>query len=226
MSTCRTAIALAWDKLASLDPESVAKAGKIKYRAGKFEVIFLADTYIVDGKNQEVRRDKIEIGDYHSTLILHYLTGVKDIPLSGKMLSFKDIPSGRFYFPAFRRRSLQALLETFGSHPEYLLDAGKALEAEKTSRGDAGITVKVFPKLPLSLVIWKGDEELPAEATILFDATAPQILPTEDISTAAGMLVGRLVKESPKRVIQDQKVKTSPPELPWPSSLSQSRGPA
>jgi len=106
------------------------------------------------------------------------------------------------------------LLEAFGSHPEYLLDAGKALEAEKISRGNAGITVKVFPKLPLSLVIWKGDEELPAEATILFDATAPQILPTEDISTAAGMLVGRLVKESPKKAIQDQKVKTSPPGLP------------
>lgn len=196
MSTCRTAIALAWDKLASLDPESVAKAGKTKYRAGKFEVLFLADTYIVDRKNQEVLRDKTKTGDYLSILILHYLTGVKNIPLSGKMLSFKDIPSGRFYFPAFRQRSLQPLLEVFGNRPEYLFDAGKALEAESIAQGDAGITVKVFPKLPLSLVIWKGDEELPAEATILFDATAPQILPTEDISAAAGMLVRRLVKVS------------------------------
>ncbi len=196
MSTCRTAIALAWDKLAPLDPESVAGAGKIQYRAGRFEVLFLADTYIVDGKNQEVRRDKTKTGDYISILILHYLTGVKDIPLSGKMLSFKDIPAGRFYFPAFRQRSLQPLLEAFGNHPEDLFDAGEALLAEKIAQGDAGISVKVFPKLPLSLVVWKGDEELPAEATILFDATAPQILPTEDISAAAGMLVGRLVRES------------------------------
>ena len=128
MGACRTALALAWDKLSSLDPELAARAGKIKYRSGKFEVLFLADTYIVNGKNKKVLRGKAETGDYISILILHYLTGVRDIPLSGKMLSFKDIPSGRFYFPAFRQRSLQPLLEAFGNHPEHLFKAGKVLD--------------------------------------------------------------------------------------------------
>ncbi len=196
MNTGRTAINLAWERFSSLNPELVARAGKVKYREDKFEVPFLADTYIIDRENQTVLRDKAEAGDYFSILILHYLIGVKDIPLSGKILSFKNLPSGRFYFSAFRQRSLQPLIETFGKRPGSLLAAGEALGAEKIAQGDAGITVKVFPMLPISLVIWKGDEELPPEATILFDATASQILETEDLSAAAGMLVRKLVKES------------------------------
>lgn len=195
MSNCRTAITLAWKRISSLDPELVTRAGKVKYREGKFEVPFLADMYIVDVENQKVFRDETKVGDYISVLILHYLTGVKDISLSEKMLSFRDLPSGRFYFPAFRQRSIQPLLETFGDHPETLFAAGETLGAERIAQGDAGITVKVFPMLPLSIVIWKGDEELPAEATILFDVTASQILETEDLSTAAGMLVRRLVRK-------------------------------
>ena len=198
MSTYRTAITLAWDKISSLKPELVAKAGKVEYREGKIEVPFLANTYTVNIDNQKVLRNKTEAGDYISVLILHYLIGVKDMPLSGKMISFKDLPSGRFYFPAFSRQSLPPLLKTFGTHPERLFAAGEALDAERISQGDAGITVRIFPKLPLSVVIWKGDEELPAEATILFDATASQILPTEDLSAAAGMLARQLVKESRK----------------------------
>jgi len=196
MNTSRTAINLAWDRFSSLNPELVARAGKVKYREDKFEVPFLADTYIIDRENQKVFKNKTEAGDYFSILILHYLSGVKDIPLSGKMLSFKDLPSGLFYFSAFRQRSLQPLIETFGKRPGSLLAAGEALRAEKIAQGDAGITVKVFPMLPLSIIIWKGDEELPPEATILFDATASQRLETEDLSTAAGMLVRKLVKES------------------------------
>lgn len=195
MGACRKAITLAWERISSLEPELVTRAGKVKYREGKFEVPFLTDIHTVDGENQKVLRDEAEVGDYISVLILHYLTGVKDIPLSGKLLSFRDLPSGRFYFSAFRRQSLQPLLEVFGKHPDSLLATAEALGAEKIAQGDAGITVKVFPLLPLSLVIWKGDEELPAEATVLFDATASQILETEDLSTAAGMLVRRLVKE-------------------------------
>ncbi|NOX97294.1 MAG: DUF3786 domain-containing protein [Nitrospirae bacterium] len=148
MNTGRTAINLAWNRFSSLNPELVARAGKVKYREDKFEVPFLADTYIIDRENQKVLRDKAEAGDYFSILILHYLIGVKDIPLSGKILSFKNLPSGRFYFSAFRQRSLQPLIETFGKRPGSLLAAGEALGAEKFAQGDAGITVKVFPMLP------------------------------------------------------------------------------
>lgn len=195
MSTCRTAVTLSWDRLSSLEPELVARAGKVEYRESKFEVPFLGDTCIVDVENQKILRDRTEVGDYISVLILHYLIGVKDMPLSGKMLSFKGFPSGRFYFPAFRQRSLQPLLETFGDYPESLFVSGEALGAERIAQGDAGITVKVFPKLPLSIIIWKGDKELLSEATVLFDATASQILETEDLSAAAAILARRLVRE-------------------------------
>jgi hypothetical protein len=53
-----------------------------------------------------------------------------------------------------------------------------------------------FPKLPIVIALWIGDEEVPASANILFDANAGNILPTEGLSVAAGVLVGRLVEIS------------------------------
>ena len=35
----------------------------------------------------------------------------------------------------------------------------------------------VLPRIPVQLILWQGDEELPPESTILFDATISDYLP-------------------------------------------------
>jgi len=60
--------------------------------------------------------------------------------------------------------------------------------------GDAGMTFCALPHVPVQLVLWQGDEELPPESTILFDATISQYLPAEDIAVLSGMLVYRLMR--------------------------------
>jgi hypothetical protein len=51
----------------------------------------------------------------------------------------------------------------------------------------------VLPRVPVQLILWQGDEELPPESTILFDATISDYLPAEDIAVLSGMLVYRLI---------------------------------
>ena len=58
--------------------------------------------------------------------------------------------------------------------------------------GDAGFDFTVFPKVPLRLILWQGDDEFPPDASILFDETAGDYLSPEDAAWLAGMVVYRL----------------------------------
>jgi len=58
---------------------------------------------------------------------------------------------------------------------------------------DVGFEFKVFPKVPLQLILWEGDDEFPPEASILFDETIGEILSPEDVAWLSGMLVYRLI---------------------------------
>ena len=59
--------------------------------------------------------------------------------------------------------------------------------------GDFGMDFPVFPHIRVQLVLWSGDEEFPADATILFDESVQRILPAEDIAVMSGGLVYRLI---------------------------------
>ncbi|MBW2011870.1 MAG: DUF3786 domain-containing protein, partial [Deltaproteobacteria bacterium] len=50
-----------------------------------------------------------------------------------------------------------------------------------------------FPKVPLQLILWAGDDEFAPEANILFDDTVSKILSPEDAAWLAGMIVYRLM---------------------------------
>jgi len=51
-----------------------------------------------------------------------------------------------------------------------------------------------FPYLPITCLVWKGDDEFPPEATVLFDETAELFFSAEDMAVAGEMAVLELVK--------------------------------
>ena len=67
------------------------------------------------------------------------------------------------------------------------------LGGEPLHLGDAAARFMAFPRVPITHVLWRGDEEFPPEATILFDETIPRYFPTEDIAALSGASVYRLM---------------------------------
>jgi hypothetical protein len=130
----------------------------------------------------------------NQVLMVHYLSGVKDIPLAAKTVSFKDIPAGAFYYPAFVQRAITPLLQTFGHDPEALERAAKQLGGEPVGGGDRGVKLQVFPKAPVTLLFWYGDEEFPPDLTILFDETIQEFLSAEDIAVMSQEVMVRMIR--------------------------------
>ncbi len=153
---------------------------------GKYLLDYLGERYEIspDGSVQkEASREAVPYND--QVLILQYLCSASGLPPRGHWLSFLELPHGELHHAPFQHDALIPLARAFGHRLEAFSLAARILGGEKLSLGDCAAKFLAFPKLPLAVIIWSGDEEFPPRASILFDAVAPTHL-----STAALWVLG------------------------------------
>lgn len=195
----RAAVALAVAELQNSDPQEVAARSRSEYLSqggligllvpyfGQGRVVAWPEITVTAGEGS------MEIPLPEQILILHYLTHTTGEPLKGENIDFRQVPGGGFYWSAFVSRAKKPLLETFGSDLEFYLRVAVQLGGVPQKLGDAAVTFQAFPLVPITHVLWRGDEEFAAEANILFDETISRQLPTEDIAALSGFSVYRLL---------------------------------
>jgi hypothetical protein len=59
------------------------------------------------------------------------------------------------------------------------------------------VNINAFDRVPTTLVLWRGDEELAPNGNILFDSNISDYLSTEDITVLCETIVWKLVKDIP-----------------------------
>jgi hypothetical protein len=133
-----------------------------------------------------VLRDKL--------LILHYLNTARGTPATGRMVTFRELPAGPVYFPTFTKRAVTPIVGAFGNDPNRIVAAARKIGAVRPGLGDASVTVDAFARVPITYVLWGGDDELPPQGNILYDANIPDYLPTEDITVLTETITWRLVR--------------------------------
>jgi hypothetical protein len=131
-------------------------------------------------------RDKI--------LILHYLAQARGTPPSDRMIAYKELPEGAVYFPTFFKRAIKPITDHFGSEPQRLPDYAAMLGGHRAPYGDVAVTISAFSQIPITFVLWRGDEEFPPEGNILFDSSIADYLTTEDINVLCEAIAWRLVR--------------------------------
>jgi len=159
----------------------------VEYLSQSYKITFPdIQVSLVGGGGEIPIRDKI--------LLLHYLTLAKGVPLTNKLIAFKELLEGANYFPTFYKRAIKPLLDHFGQQPHRLIDVAGKLGGYKVGYGDVAITINAFKLVPVTLVLWQGDEEFPPTGSILFDATVSDYLSTEDINVLCERIAWKLVK--------------------------------
>jgi len=192
--TYEAALQRAWDDLLRRDPLEIAEFSLSRIFDSVIVVRFFTKEYSVDLGRKIIKHDHQPLEPFPSILILHYLCGCSDLHPTGEMITFREIPGGDFYYAAFKSRAIDPLVMKFGSKPEMLFTAAERLGAEKIDMGSASVRIDVFAKLPVIVVVWEGDEEIPSSANILFDRTAASIFPTEDLAVIGSLVSSRLTK--------------------------------
>ena len=192
----RNVLDKAWDDLLHIDMLQLSRtAGADKVDEGSCSIRFFATPYQVDRAKRVVSRIDGErpVHRFIAALILHYLIGAKDTEPTGKMLTFRELPGGEVYYDAFYRRAIQPLAADIGPRPQLLLERAKRVGGERMDFGDASVRIAVFPRIPVVVVAWMGDEEVPSSANMLFDSTASAHLHTEDLAAIGDLVADSLV---------------------------------
>jgi len=170
-----------WDKV----KDNVRSlAGKFGFEKGE-ELRFLGfKLSLEDGKiydeilNEYVEDDrKAEI---YYVLYIHS-QAIEDVGEIGEYASFTELYKayGEYaakHCPAFRN-ICKVFEEEFGRNPEPLRKVTKILKCETVDYGDLSIKIYALPRVPIILVMWVGDEEIPPSSNVLFDKSAVNYMP-------------------------------------------------
>jgi len=131
-------------------------------------------------------------------LVLLHLDRADGEPLAHRWIAFQELPDGTFYFRAFQGYSGDALVREFGNEADSLRPACLALAAEPAELGNVGFRFPVFPRVPVGLAYWLGDDEFAPRARFLFDGSAGHYLPTDALAVVGGWLTGRIIRGKPR----------------------------
>ena len=177
----RQAIMLAWDALGGISDRELASASGGELRGRELVLPSAGQETLVDLGDRTVTAPDI-LGGGWGLATLHHLKGCLTWKMDDEWTSFDMIPSGRPFAEAFRQRALTPLTERYGRSPGDLMRDVSLLGGTHIEMGDAAANVQAFPRLKIAIAVWRGDDEVPGRAILLFDSGGARTLPPEDLA--------------------------------------------
>ena len=184
-------------KFSELDPLSMSERSRSTYNQyqREFCLPFLGEEYVVKYPSGEILKQQGgEVSITERVCIIHYLVNASTMNVQGGHVAFRQLPSGDIYIGPFTNRTIRPLVSIFGKNPDKMVSAGEMLGGRVEKIGDYAVTIDVFPKIPITFVLWEGDEEFPPSGNVLFDTSAPAHLDTEDYAMLPGLAIFKMKK--------------------------------
>jgi len=185
---------IAWSLVAERDPGTVCRNAQIEYdlQAYRFimqsfgqEVLIDVGSYTISSHSVLGQRLLHGLKHFFDLAVLWYVAKAKDIPTTGRLISPASLSGGEIFQKGSHVLPLDKLAEKFGRDKERFYEKGLELGGQQLDHGDCSILLHPFPRVPVTMILWTGDEEFPARADLLFDSTCEQHLPPDVIWSTA-----------------------------------------
>ena len=189
------ALAKARTEWAAADPAACAGRAGCEVTADGVLVPFFREQHLVAHPGGAVTAAGAPAHVAVTILLLHYLLRAPGTPPDGRLVTFRELPGGLFYAASLADRAEAPLARAFAGGEERLealAAAARALGGEPLELADAAWSIPALPRVPLAVLVWLGDEDMPGESRLLFDAGAEDYLPPEDLAGLGGLLSRRL----------------------------------
>ena len=190
----RPALELAWAQLKRSNlPDRVVDAGAKLAADGAILLRFF-------GRDYSIVADKEEIYDETGAephigariLMLHYLNAASGLPAKNRETGFAQIPGATAYLAPFNGRVVYPLTGLFDRCGAGIADAFARVDGAKKDFATQCYEVRAFPRVTLTVIYWRGDEEVSSGGQVVFDEGITEYLPIEDIVITCEELVRRL----------------------------------
>ena len=196
----------AWDLLANLDPYSVQKNAQTVFEPDQtsFLMACFGQTIQISLRERSIRGQSQsgkflihDLGGYSRLSILRYLVHAKDISLTQILVKPSDLQGGEIFVQGTHVLPLKDVAKKFDHRQNDFLERGEKLGGTQMEYGDVSLQLFPFPKVPLVMILWKGDEEFPPNASVLFDASTASFLPTDILWSTAMMTIEMMLNFNP-----------------------------
>lgn len=188
----------AWELLAASDPALVSSRAGVDFNPGDgaYRVPSFGLTFTVNPAerlilNQEPQGEAFlkRYAYFFRLSVLWYLVKAAPVCPSGTLVKPAGLPGGEIFFKGSHVLPLAALAAKYATRPEAFRASGAALGGAPAAYGDAAVVLSPLPKVPTTVLLWIADDEFPARADLLFDATCSAHLPLDILWSVAMMSV-------------------------------------
>ncbi len=176
--------------LAQMDPSDVCRRSLSTYdsRRGCYTLPLWGKAYDIcpDSLSITCSADDTEkIDPFLGLFMVHYLLTTKDIPIDREWISSKDIPGGVGFFSGPHAIPTHLIERTYGERLDRFCDICEKLDGKPLQMADRAYEFRIAPRIPVAVLLWRGDDEFPAEAKLLFDRSISKHLALDIIFALA-----------------------------------------
>ncbi len=189
--------AASWSDLRNRPPQQAAEAVGAAWDGKTFTVPLLGVEYTIDAANQRIKMANHAdhpVGYQAGIVLLSTLTISKGVPPSGRMAVPQELPGGRMFFTGAHAVATGPLASYLEKDPAQLIDRALGIGGERIEGADIAIRLPGLPYVPLTILFWRGDREIPARAVIGIDDRAHFHLDLASVFALTNILVFRFCK--------------------------------
>ncbi|HAK60743.1 MAG TPA: hypothetical protein DCO77_10225 [Nitrospiraceae bacterium] len=188
----------AWEILGTLKPGDVCTAADVTFNreSSCYRVTSFAMNFSVSLANRTITSDDphgdallARLGDFFRLSLLWYLVSAKKVDCTGTLVKLTSIRGGEAFSKGSHVLPLEQIAGKYGHDRDGFIERGRRLGGEVVGYGDAAVNLLPFPRVPVVLMLWIADDEFPARADLLFDASCELQAPTDIIWSIAMMSV-------------------------------------
>lgn len=178
----------AWKKLSQLGADEVTGRAGVDYHGerGGYILPVFGQPFLADSREQAVTGMGNGHHHFHTDELTHfgllvplYLVSCSSENPTGRLVSPQALEHGNTFFRGRHELPTEIMAHHFGSHPDRFMKVGCKLGGVPAGHGDAAVAVPVFPRLPVTLILWVGDLEFPPRVQMLLDETATLHFPLD-----------------------------------------------
>jgi hypothetical protein len=129
-------------------------------------------------------------------LLMYYFAHANGAPISGRWVSYAELPDGRIYAHAFQGYSGDKLAKLFQMDVKRFEKACLNAGGTPIDFGEVSFIFPVLPRVSLVATYHLGEDEFPSSCQILFDGSVENYLPVDVCAIVGSMLTGRITSSN------------------------------
>ncbi len=191
------ALRRAIEGMKGITPYAVASKSGTDFDGKRFRIPFFNRVFLVYHPETRIVEEgkTTPVPQYIEIILLHYLLQSRGMAVADEWIAYRQLPGASLFQARFEQMAIRPLLSAFENNLEAFKKAGAAIGGTPITRtGDAAFKFMALPKIPMACIYYQGEEGIPSSVNILYDAAAPEYLPTEDLSLLGVYLVNAMRK--------------------------------